>query len=88
MSHRLIARSNDLLRLRNDGFNIEVRNGYLLIKDVPYVDDAGIVHEDGVLISELELEVRDGQQVTRRPNDHVARWDRKASLSREWPKNP
>lgn len=74
MSHRLIARSKDLLALRNDGFNIEVRKGYLLIKDVPYVDEDRAVHEDGVLVSELELETTDGQQVTRQPQDHVARW--------------
>jgi molybdopterin/thiamine biosynthesis adenylyltransferase len=74
MSHRLIARSNDLLRLRNDGYHLDVSNGFLLIKDVPYVDDTGVVREDGVLISKLELEARDGYQVTRQPTDHVARW--------------
>ncbi|MGY4167566.1 ThiF family adenylyltransferase [Bradyrhizobium sp. USDA 4529] len=74
MSHQLIARSGDLLRLRNDGYHLDVRNGFLLVRDVPYVDDSGVVHEDGVLISKLELEVRDGHEVTRQPSDHVARW--------------
>ena len=50
MSHRLIARSNDLLALRNAGLHLEVRNGYLLIKDVPYVNASREVREDGVLV--------------------------------------
>lgn len=74
MSHRLIAHSKDLLALRNDGFHLEIRNGYLLIKDVPYVSKDRVVHEDGVLVSGLEFEVVDGKQVTKKPRDHVARW--------------
>jgi len=74
MSHRLIARSKDLLGLRNDGFNVEIRKGYLLIKDVPYVTATGAVREDGVLFSQLETEVIDGEEVTKRPTTHVAYW--------------
>lgn len=74
MSHRLIARSTDLLALRNDGYNLEIRKGYLLIKDVPYVTAAGIVREDGVLFSQLETEVVDGEELTKRPTKHVAYW--------------
>lgn len=74
MSHRLIARSPDLLALRNSGFHLEVRNGYLLIKDVPYVTSTGAVREDGVLVSTLETEVFDGHEVAKRPNTHVAYW--------------
>jgi hypothetical protein len=37
MSRRLIVRNPDLLRLQNDGYDLLVRGGYLLIKDVPYV---------------------------------------------------
>lgn len=74
MSHRLIAHSKDLLELRNGGFHLEVRNGYLLVKDVPYVTSAGLVREDGVLVSQLETEVTDGQEVTKKPSKHVAYW--------------
>jgi len=73
MSHRLIARSKDLLALRNNGFHLDIRKGYLLIKDVPYVTAAGVVREDGVLISEFGTEVIDGAEVAK-PKDHVARW--------------
>lgn len=74
MSHRLIARSDDLLALRNAGLHLEVRNGYLLIKDVPYVTASRAVREDGVLVSKLETEVVDGHERTKKPADHVAYW--------------
>lgn len=74
MSHRLIARSLDLLSLRNEGFNLEVRGGYLLVKDVPYVTAARVVRHDGILISRLETEVVEAQEVTKQPTDHVCYW--------------
>lgn len=74
MSHRLIARSADLLELRDGGYNLEIRNGYLLIKDVPFVAAAGVVRENGVLISQLETEIVEGHEVTKKPTTHVAYW--------------
>ncbi len=74
MSHRLIARSKDLLELRNGGFHLEKRGGYFLIKDVPYVTSAAEVREDGILVSQLETEVVDGEEVTKKPAHHVAYW--------------
>ena len=38
MSRRLIALSPDLLRLQNEGFDISVQGGYLLVLNVPYVE--------------------------------------------------
>ena len=69
MSRRLIARNLDLLRLQNDGYDLEVRGGHLLIKDVPYVDTARTIRR-GILISSLEL----SGDVTNRPSDHVTYW--------------
>ena len=37
MSHQIISRSPDLKQLRDEGYDIEVKSGYLFIKDVPYV---------------------------------------------------
>lgn len=74
MSHRLIARSKDLLALRNDGYNLEIRCGYLLIKDVPYVTSSSEVRENGVLVTLLETQVVDGYEATKRPEKHVAYW--------------
>ena len=69
MSQRLIARNSDLQQLRDDGFDVVVRNGYLLVRDVPFVTQSKDVKR-GVLISKLEL-VNDE---TRPPQDHVAYW--------------
>ncbi len=69
MSRQLIALSPDLLRLQNEGFDIEVRGGYLLVKDVPYATSSRAVRR-GMLISRLEL----AGNVTARPTDHVAYW--------------
>ncbi len=74
MSHLLIARSKDLLELRNSGLHLEVRNGYLLITDVPYVTASRDIRENGVLVSKLETEVVEGRDRTKKPTDHVAYW--------------
>lgn len=74
MSHRLIAHSKDLLALRNEGFHLEVRSGYLLMRDVPYVNSARDVRENGVLVSSLETEIIDGKEVTKKPTKHVTYW--------------
>ena len=39
MSQQLISHSPDLKRLRDEGYEIEVRGGYLLIHHIPFVDD-------------------------------------------------
>lgn len=69
MSHQLIARSPDLLKLRNEGYDIAIEGGYLLVRDVPYVDSTCAVKR-GTLVSKLELS---GDQ-TNKPADHVAFW--------------
>ena len=43
MQSALISRSPDLLRLRNDGYEVEVRSGHLLVHNVPYVNAGGDV---------------------------------------------
>jgi Domain of unknown function (DUF6791)/ThiF family len=69
MSRRLIDRSPDLLRLRNEGYDIDIRTGCLLVSTVPYVDSQRTVRL-GTLISKLEL----SGDTTNKPKDHVAYW--------------
>lgn len=66
MSQRLIDRNPDLKRLRDEGFDVEVRKGYLILRDVPYVD-ANRAVQRGVLASELSL----SGDLTTRPATHV-----------------
>ena len=65
MYQKLISRSPDLLRLQNDGYEMEVRSGYLLLHSIPYVNAQREV-AFGILVTDLT--VNDDQ--TQRPSDH------------------
>lgn len=67
MSRELISRSPDLKRLQDEGYDIEERAGYLLVKHVPYVNGNKEVRY-GILVSSLEL----AGDITTKPTDHVA----------------
>ncbi len=54
MSQKLISRSIDLSRLRSEGYNIEIRGGYLLINQVPYLDHENRVR-CGTLVAKIVL---------------------------------
>jgi len=69
MSQPLIARSKDLLKLQNEGYAVEISSGFLLIKDVPYVNSQREIKR-GILISPLSL----CGDITDRPATHVAYW--------------
>ena len=66
MSHSLISLSPDLKRLEDDGYEIEVRGGYLLLKHVPYVTEDRVIRY-GVIISALAL----AGDVTAKPDSHT-----------------
>lgn len=67
MSQQLINHSRDLKRLRDEGYEIEVRGGYLLIHHVPFVDQNREI-QYGVLVSTLTL--INGSR-TGTPDNHV-----------------
>ena len=67
MSESLISRSPDLKRLQDDGYEIEIRSGHLLMKSVPYVS-AGRSIKRGTLVSELTL----AGDATTKPGTHIA----------------
>ncbi len=66
MSQQLINHSPDLKRLRDEGFEVEIKAGYLLINGVPYVNSNKEI-KAGTLVSELTLS---GNKTTK-PNTHV-----------------
>lgn len=68
MSQRLIGLNPDLERLRNEGYDLAIRGGYLVIQDVPYVTRDGIAR--GTLISTLKL----SGELTDKPDTHVCYW--------------
>lgn len=52
MSQQLINHSSDLKRLRDEGYEIEVRGGYLLIHHIPFIDQNKQI-QLGILVSTL-----------------------------------
>ena len=66
MSHTLISLSPDLRRLESEGYEVEVRSGYLLLNHIPYVTEARDI-KYGTLVSELTL----AGEKTSRPKTHV-----------------
>lgn len=67
MSQQLINHSPDLQRLQDEGYDLEVRSNYLLVKNVPYLNSSKEV-KLGILVSELSL----AGDVTTTPSTHVA----------------
>lgn len=66
MSRLLISRNPELQRLINEGFEIEIRSGYLLVHLVPYAtSNKQVAH--GVIVSELTMATPD---VLGRPSTH------------------
>jgi hypothetical protein len=66
MSQQPISRSADLLRLRNEGFNVRIVAGHLVIGDIPYVNAQRKVLR-GILVSTLAL----NNNVAGPPDTHV-----------------
>lgn len=68
MSQEQISRSNDLQRLQDHGYEIEIRSsGHLLVHAIPYVN-AKCEIAYGTLVSPLDL----AGEVTAPPTNHVA----------------
>lgn len=68
MSQRPISRSADLRRLRDEGYDIRIHHGHLVMRDVPYVN-ARRETARGILVSKLTIGADD---TTAAPADHVA----------------
>lgn len=69
MSAALIARSPDLRRLDEEGFELEIRAGFLLVHAVPYVKQDGALAR-GTLVCPLTLDPTGETTVS--PADHTA----------------
>ena len=65
MSGRLISRSSDLQRLQDEGYEVEIRSGFLLLHSVPHVTSRREVAM-GTLVTDLTL----NNDQTQQPGDH------------------
>jgi hypothetical protein len=70
MSHALFSRNDDLQRLRKEGYFVQVVGGFLVLREVPYVDKDRQVRS-GTLISSLTM----AGDETRTPDTHVMHFD-------------
>jgi hypothetical protein len=66
MSHQHANRSPDIIRLRNEGYEVSIRGAHLLISHVPYVN-ASCTVQYGTLVSTLTFQ---GDQLAK-PDTHV-----------------
>lgn len=67
MQQQLISLSPDLKRLQDEGYELEVRGGHILVHHVPYLNSK-IEVKYGVLVSVLTLT---SPNRTGQPNDHT-----------------
>ena len=81
MSTTLITRSDDLRRLRNEGYEIVVQANFLVLRNIPYVAEGGEVAW-GTLVSQLAV----SGDITTKPDDHVVYFD--GDLPRDVEGNP
>lgn len=70
MSRALFSRNADLAKLREEGYFVQVVGGFLVMREVPYVDADRKVRK-GTLISSLAL----AGDTTRPPDTHVIHFD-------------
>ena len=66
MSQKLVDLNPDLVRLRDEGYSVAVRDAHLVVADIPYVNAQRQVQR-GVLVSELTMVGNRTQQ----PSTHV-----------------
>ncbi|WP_068094092.1 ThiF family adenylyltransferase [Novosphingobium rosa] len=66
MSLRLIRANADLKQLADDGYDLEIVGGYLVLRDVPFVDATGQIRR-GFLASSMEM----AGDRTLRPSGHA-----------------
>lgn len=67
MSHQLISHNPDLKKLRDEGYEIEVKNAHLLVHHIPYVNSQKEIAY-GILVTPLGDLAGDK---TSKPQDHV-----------------
>ena len=70
MSQQLTSLSPDLQRLRDEGLDLEIKSGYLLVKNVPFVNSRKEV-SFGTLVSELTF---GAGNITTKPQTHVVQF--------------
>jgi hypothetical protein len=69
MSHKLIDLNEDLRKLRDDGYNVDIHAAHLVVRDVPYVNDKREVRR-GILVTSIDT----NGDIVNRPSDHTIKF--------------
>jgi tRNA A37 threonylcarbamoyladenosine dehydratase len=67
MSHKLLSHNPDLKRLLDEGYEVDIKSGYLCVSGVPYLNEKREILR-GTLVCKLDL----ANDKTVKPGDHVA----------------
>ncbi len=78
MSHKLINLNPDLKKLRDEGFEVEIKNAHLLVHSVPYVNSKQEI-ATGTLVTALDM----AGEKTVKPQDHVIHFKGEHPCDRE-----
>ncbi|EOD4265771.1 ThiF family adenylyltransferase [Acinetobacter baumannii] len=70
MSQKLFSLNKDLRQLREAGYHVQIIGGFLIMKEVPYVNAQKCIKK-GTLVTSLDL----AGDNTRKPECHVMHWD-------------
>lgn len=70
MSLKLIDLNDDLRRLREKGYNVDIYEAHLVVRDIPYINEKKQAKSDGILVTALSL---DGDK-TCAPREHQMRF--------------
>lgn len=69
MSRKLIKDSQDYMSLKNEGYSVDVVGTYMLVKNVPYINNLGDISY-GTLVSNVSI----GNNAVMSPDTHVIYW--------------
>lgn len=75
MQNQIISHSDDLKRLRDEGFDIRIKHGHLFVYDIPYVNGSEeIKYANLITVLNRSQKIIDGkpQEIAGKPTTHVA----------------
>ena len=73
MCTSLISRNDDLYKLKEAGYHLQLRGLYLIVHGIPYVTESGEIQSANI-VTHLEVSGATGEESTLPPSDHTVWW--------------
>lgn len=80
MLNSLISHNEDLLQLKQSGHHIEIRGAYLIIKNIPYVEQDGAIKSSDIVTN---LQIDPSTNKVKQPDEHTVWWTGKMPYTAE-----